>query len=175
MPNSCLDWTPWICQAALGGAASLCHALSMPVHNTWVSQHLMQQCKLLVRTVQGAEYSAGCRMTELGHGSNVMGIETQAAYDEQSMEFIITTPRDTASKFWIGGAAQHGKVTIAIPDMARLQLAQGKVDAYKRESHGEAPAGEPFCCLDSQAAFWSGAVQQSADEHARRCAPSLRS
>ncbi|CAK0741867.1 hypothetical protein CVIRNUC_001356 [Coccomyxa viridis] len=53
----------------------------------------------------------GCfGMTELGHGSNVMGIETQATYDEQSMEFVITTPRDTASKFWIGGAAQHGKV-----------------------------------------------------------------
>ncbi|CAL5219457.1 g1292 [Coccomyxa viridis] len=53
----------------------------------------------------------GCfGMTELGHGSNVMGIETQATYDEQTGEFVIQTPRDTASKFWIGGAAQHGKV-----------------------------------------------------------------
>ena len=34
----------------------------------------------------------------------------QATYDEQSGEFVIHTPRDTASKFWIGGAAQHGKV-----------------------------------------------------------------
>ncbi|KAK9909468.1 hypothetical protein WJX75_002711 [Coccomyxa subellipsoidea] len=53
----------------------------------------------------------GCfGMTELGHGSNVMGIETQAAYDEETGEFVINTPTDTASKFWIGGAAQHGKV-----------------------------------------------------------------
>lgn len=34
----------------------------------------------------------------------------QATYDEQYREFVINTPRDTASKFWIGGAAQHGKV-----------------------------------------------------------------
>lgn len=83
-------------------------------------------------------------MTELGHGSNVMGIETQvldtaafflclhryflqnsllyfavtlprcflqATYDEETGEFVINTPTDTASKFWIGGAAQHGKVS----------------------------------------------------------------
>ncbi|KAL3161189.1 hypothetical protein ABBQ38_009556 [Trebouxia sp. C0009 RCD-2024] len=53
----------------------------------------------------------GCfGMTELGHGSNVMGIQTQAVYDKASDSFIINTPDDTASKFWIGGAAQHGKI-----------------------------------------------------------------
>ena len=53
----------------------------------------------------------GCfGMTELGHGSNVMGIETVAGYDERTQEFVINTPTDEASKFWIGGAAQHGKV-----------------------------------------------------------------
>ena len=51
-------------------------------------------------------------MTELGHGSNVMGIETTAVYDEAAGEFVINTPTDTASKFWIGGAAQHGKVRV---------------------------------------------------------------
>ena len=79
----------------------------------------------------------GCfGMTELGHGSNVMGLETQvclafsslaqvlslgqplmqvcmqATYDADSQEFIIHTPADTASKFWIGGAAQHGRVRL---------------------------------------------------------------
>jgi alkylation response protein AidB-like acyl-CoA dehydrogenase len=53
----------------------------------------------------------GCYgMTELGHGSNVMGIETTAEYDPSTQEFIINTPNDDASKYWIGGAAQHGKV-----------------------------------------------------------------
>ncbi len=34
----------------------------------------------------------------------------QAEYDEAAGEFVINTPSNTASKFWIGGAAQHGKV-----------------------------------------------------------------
>jgi hypothetical protein len=53
----------------------------------------------------------GCYgMTELGHGSNVMGIETTAEYDPSTQVFVINTPNDDASKYWIGGAAQHGKV-----------------------------------------------------------------
>ena len=35
----------------------------------------------------------------------------QATYDKASDGFIIHTPNDTASKFWIGGAGQHGKVS----------------------------------------------------------------
>ncbi|KND02281.1 acyl-CoA oxidase [Spizellomyces punctatus DAOM BR117] len=49
----------------------------------------------------------GCfAMTELGHGSNVSGLETTATYDETSDEFVIHTPSLTATKWWIGGAAQ---------------------------------------------------------------------
>jgi acyl-CoA oxidase len=49
----------------------------------------------------------GCfAMTELGHGSNVAGLETTATYDEAAEEFIIHTPTLTATKWWIGGAAQ---------------------------------------------------------------------
>lgn len=48
----------------------------------------------------------GCfAMTEIGHGSNVSGLETTATYDEASQEFIIHTPTLTATKWWIGGAA----------------------------------------------------------------------
>ena len=49
----------------------------------------------------------GCfGMTELGHGSNVSGIETTSTFDPSSDEFIIHTPTLTATKWWIGGAAQ---------------------------------------------------------------------
>lgn len=48
--------------------------------------------------------------TELGHGSNVMGIETTAVYDPASKSFVLHTPTDEASKYWIGGSGQHGKV-----------------------------------------------------------------
>lgn len=48
----------------------------------------------------------GCfGMTELGWGSNVMGINTTATYDSATQEFVLHTPTNEASKFWIGGAA----------------------------------------------------------------------
>ena len=39
-----------------------------------------------------------------------MGIETVATYDPVAREFIIHTPNNEASKYWIGGTGQHGKV-----------------------------------------------------------------
>ncbi|KAG0026414.1 fatty-acyl coenzyme A oxidase [Podila clonocystis] len=48
----------------------------------------------------------GCfAMTELGHGSNVAGLETTATFDEAADQFVIHTPTVTATKWWIGGAA----------------------------------------------------------------------
>ncbi|ODQ51405.1 acyl-coenzyme a oxidase 2 [Saitoella complicata NRRL Y-17804] len=48
----------------------------------------------------------GCfAMTELGHGSNVQGLETTATFDPKSDEFVIHTPSLSATKWWIGGAA----------------------------------------------------------------------
>ncbi|KAI7834896.1 acyl-CoA dehydrogenase/oxidase C-terminal [Kickxella alabastrina] len=48
----------------------------------------------------------GCfGMTELGHGSNVAGLETTATFDEATDEFVVHSPTLTATKWWIGGAA----------------------------------------------------------------------
>ena len=33
-------------------------------------------------------------------------------YDAATQEFVINTPRHEASKIWIGGTGQHGKVTV---------------------------------------------------------------
>lgn len=41
--------------------------------------------------------------TELGHGSNVQGIETTANYDINTQEFIIHSPTLTSRKWWPGG------------------------------------------------------------------------
>lgn len=40
--------------------------------------------------------------TELGHGSNVRGLETEAIFDKEKDQFIIHTPKDSAAKFWPG-------------------------------------------------------------------------
>ncbi|EGZ19796.1 hypothetical protein PHYSODRAFT_488354 [Phytophthora sojae] len=41
--------------------------------------------------------------TELGHGSNVQGIETVATYDKATQEFVIDSPTLTSRKWWPGG------------------------------------------------------------------------
>ena len=44
----------------------------------------------------------GYAQTELGHGSNVAGIETTATFDKSADQFIIHSPTVTSSKFWPG-------------------------------------------------------------------------
>ncbi|RKP26339.1 acyl-CoA dehydrogenase/oxidase, partial [Syncephalis pseudoplumigaleata] len=65
----------------------------------------------------------GCyAQTELGHGSNVQGIETTATYLPETREFELHSPTLTASKWWIGSlgiAATHAVV------VARL-ITQGR-------------------------------------------------
>ncbi|KAF9103948.1 fatty-acyl coenzyme A oxidase [Mortierella sp. GBA35] len=60
----------------------------------------------------------GCfAMTELGHGSNVAGLETTATFDEASDQFIIHTPTITATKWWIGGAAHTATHTVCFAQL----------------------------------------------------------
>ncbi|KAL7165054.1 hypothetical protein ACSBR2_040859 [Camellia fascicularis] len=60
----------------------------------------------------------GCyAQTELGHGSNVQGLETTAIFDPQADEFIIHSPTLTSSKWWPGGL---GKVSTHAVVYARL-------------------------------------------------------
>ncbi|KAF9580998.1 hypothetical protein BGW38_002141 [Lunasporangiospora selenospora] len=55
----------------------------------------------------------GCfALTELGHGSNARGIETEAYWDAQKGCYILNTPNTTAQKYWIGGAAETAIMSI---------------------------------------------------------------
>ena len=56
----------------------------------------------------------GCyAQTELGHGSDVAGLETTATFDREADEFVIHTPSRTATKWWpgdMGRMANHAVV-----------------------------------------------------------------
>lgn len=45
-------------------------------------------------------------MFYISHGSNVAGLETTAHFDKENDQFIIHSPTLTATKWWIGGAAE---------------------------------------------------------------------
>ncbi|KAL2632344.1 hypothetical protein R1flu_017030 [Riccia fluitans] len=56
----------------------------------------------------------GCyAQTELGHGSNVQGLETEAVFDPSTDEFVMHSPTLTSTKWWPGGlgkASTHAMV-----------------------------------------------------------------
>ncbi len=77
-----------------------------------------QRAKWFKPVLDGKEF--GCfALTELGHGSNVRGIETTATYDIEKQVFRLKTPCEAAQKFWIGGAADSATLTVVF---ARLIL-----------------------------------------------------
>ncbi|RMZ84629.1 hypothetical protein DV737_g1220, partial [Chaetothyriales sp. CBS 132003] len=73
----------------------------------------------------------GCYgQTELGHGSNVKGIECQAIWDSKAKEFIIHSPTLTASKWWngaLGRTANHAIVVaqLMLPDKSGVLKSYG--------------------------------------------------
>eukprot|EP01132_Coremiostelium_polycephalum_P011143 gene11143-13651_t len=58
-------------------------------------------------------------LTELGHGSNVNGLETTATFDEATGEFVINSPTWNSQKYWPGNIAKHGQMATVF---ARLIL-----------------------------------------------------
>ena len=56
----------------------------------------------------------GCyAQTELGHGSDIAGLETTATFDKEKDEFVIHTPTISATKWWpgdMGRMANHAVV-----------------------------------------------------------------
>ena len=61
-----------------------------------------EQVKKLDHDIQHHKMIGCYAQTELGHGSNVGGLETTATLDKKTDEFIIHSPTVTSTKFWPG-------------------------------------------------------------------------
>jgi acyl-CoA oxidase len=61
-----------------------------------------EQHERFLRPAERYEYIGCYAQTELGHGSNVRGLETVAEWQPEEKCFILNSPHLTASKWWIG-------------------------------------------------------------------------
>jgi len=61
-----------------------------------------EQAKKWLPMVRNFRWMGCYAQTELGHGSDVSGLETTATFDKATDEFIIHTPSITAAKWWPG-------------------------------------------------------------------------
>lgn len=76
-------------------------------------QGTSEQHKLFLEKAEKFEYIGCYAQTELGHGSNVRGLETTATWNPDDKTFEIHSPHLTASKWWIGSlgrTANHAVV-----------------------------------------------------------------
>lgn len=86
------------------------------------SQTTEEQQQLFLEPAKRFEIIGCYAQTELGHGSNVQGLETTATYDPSTKEFIMHSPTLTASKWWSGGLGRTANHAVV---MANL-ITQGK-------------------------------------------------
>ncbi|KAK3071404.1 hypothetical protein LTR53_008681 [Teratosphaeriaceae sp. CCFEE 6253] len=78
----------------------------------------------------------GCyAQTELGHGSNVKGIECEARWDPQSREFVLHSPTLTASKWWNGTMGRTANHAIVVAQL----LVPKSADSSQYTNHGPHP------------------------------------
>merc|ERR1712144_181601 len=87
---------------------------------TLEGQGTPEQHKLFLEPAQNYK-SIGCyAQTELGHGSNVRGLETTATWNPEDKTFILHSPHLTASKWWIGSLGRTANHAVV---MAQLIIA----------------------------------------------------
>ncbi|KAK5711960.1 hypothetical protein LTR17_018168 [Elasticomyces elasticus] len=78
----------------------------------------------------------GCyAQTELGHGSNVKGIECEARWDPKTKEFVLHSPTLTASKWWNGTMGRTANHAIVVAQL----LVPKSAESSDYVNHGPHP------------------------------------
>lgn len=78
-----------------------------------------EQHELFLKKAENYEYIGCYAQTELGHGSNVRGLETTATWNSDDKTFTIHSPSLTASKWWIGSLGKTANHAVV---MAQLMV-----------------------------------------------------
>jgi acyl-CoA oxidase len=78
-----------------------------------------EQHEKFLKPAQNYEYIGCYAQTELGHGSNVRGLETTATWNPDDKTFTIHSPHLTSSKWWIGSLGRTANHAVV---MAQLIL-----------------------------------------------------
>ena len=65
------------------------------------------------------------RKTELGHGSNVAGIETTATFDQATDSFILNSPTVSSTKYWIGATGVWATHSIVVAKLIINNISYG--------------------------------------------------
>lgn len=89
------------------GALNNSHGIFM---TTITGQGTDEQANFWRPKVLKFEVTGSYAQTELGHGSNVRGLQTIAEFDQKTDEFVLNTPTLTATKWWpgcLGKASTH--------------------------------------------------------------------
>ncbi|RKF73897.1 Peroxisomal acyl-coenzyme A oxidase 1 [Golovinomyces cichoracearum] len=82
-----------------------------------------EQHKLFLQPAQNYKYIGCYAQTELGHGSNVRGLETTATWNPEDKTFTLHSPSLTSSKWWIGSLGRTANYAVV---MAQLVIAGKK-------------------------------------------------
>lgn len=94
-----------------------------------------EQCAHWLPLIESWKIIGAYAQTELGHGSNVRGLELTAKWQPKTKEFILHSPTLTASKWWNGSLGRTANHAIVVAQL--LLPKNGSSDEYT--SHGPHP------------------------------------
>ena len=76
-----------------------------------------EQQEMFLKKAENYEIIGCYAQTELGHGSNVRGLETLAIWNPSDKTFTIHSPHLTASKWWIGSLGRTANYAVVMAQL----------------------------------------------------------
>lgn len=87
--------------------------------------------------IESWEIVGAYAQTELGHGSNVRGLELEAKWDPAEKQFVLHSPTLTSSKWWNGTLGRTANHAIVVAQLLLPRIKDGRKVSY--ESYGPHP------------------------------------